>query len=141
MSTINRSWFLYLCVMFSASAFAAEERYPFETDEQRERFRVFLAEIRCPTCESQNLGGSNAMIAEDMKREIHRLIISGKTDEEITNFIVKSYGEFALYRPLVNKNTMALWLAPLIMLLIGAFALIKIVKNQKPLDQIDDEGE
>ena len=42
----------------------------------------------------------------------------GKTKKEIKNFLVERYGEFILFRPSLNVNNLALWLAPVFSLLI-----------------------
>lgn len=111
--------FTILSALFAVQANAASEVYAFETDEQRERFQRFTHELRCPKCQSQTLAGSDAMIAQDLKRELHRLIREGKSDEEVVDFMVSRYGDFVLYRPPFQANTYLLWLGPALLLLIG----------------------
>lgn len=95
----------------------SKEVYPFEDTVQEERFLSLLNELRCPKCQGSNLAGSNAPIAIDLKREVYRLIESGKTEEEVKNYLVDRYGNFIVYDPPFEKETYALWLAPLLLFL------------------------
>ena len=64
-------------------------------------------------------GYSDAAIAQDLRREVHRMIMAGKSDTEITQYMVQRYGEFVLYRPRVNAATAVLWYGPFVLVLIG----------------------
>jgi cytochrome c-type biogenesis protein CcmH len=114
----------------------AEEVYPFDNDRDRERFQRFTYEMRCPLCQSQNLAGSDSMISQDLKRELHRLVSEGKTDAEIIDFMSSRYGDFVLYRPRVEGTNLILWLSPIVLILFGLGAFLTIViKKQPPADE------
>lgn len=124
---------LAFLMLLSVSALSATEVYDFETDEQRERFQRFTYELRCPKCQSQNLAGSDSMISRDLKRELRRMIVEGKSDEEIENFMVARYGDFVLYKPRFQANTYLLWLGPAALMLIGLGVFGWVVyKRQAP---------
>jgi len=106
-----------LCMSFAANAVI--ETYQFDTDVQRARYQHFIEELRCPKCQNQNLSGSDSAIAEDLRRQIHRMIMDDKSDIEITQYMVARYGDFILYRPQFNSATAVLWLSPIALLLIG----------------------
>ncbi|GAB1259948.1 cytochrome c-type biogenesis protein [Aurantivibrio plasticivorans] len=110
---------LIVVVFVSSQSGLAKEVYDFSNEAERERFHRFTYELRCPKCQSQNLAGSDSQISQDLKRELHRLIIDGKTDDEILDFMVTRYGDFVLYRPQFQSNTLLLWLGPLALILIG----------------------
>jgi len=61
------------------------------------------------------------------------MVLEGKTDEEIINFMVSRYGDFVLYRPPVQGNTIALWAGPGVFLLIGLSAIAWIVLRRRRL--------
>ena len=67
--------------LFSSSGFAAIDAYPFPNDELRDRYNTLIEELRCPQCLNTNIAGSDAMISKDLRRETHRLLLEGKTDE------------------------------------------------------------
>lgn len=118
--------------MFAVPLSAGSEVYAFDTDEQRERFQRFTHELRCPKCQSQTLAGSDAMISRDLKRELHRLITEGKTDEEVVDFMVSRYGDFVLYRPPLQANTYLLWFGPALLVLVGLGVFGWVLYKRQP---------
>lgn len=84
----------------------------FSSVEKRERYQELVQELRCPKCQNQNLDGSDSPIALDLRRELYRLLEEGKTDAEIKAFMVDRYGDYVLYRPPLQKNTLLLWWGP-----------------------------
>jgi len=101
----------------------AQEPLVFESQEQQDRFDQLTKELRCLVCQNQNLADSDAQLAHDLRREVHDLLLTGRNNDEIKQFLVDRYGDFVLYRPPVQTNTYLLWIAPLILLLIGAWIL------------------
>ena len=65
------------------SSQAAIDAYPFPNEELQIRYDALIAELRCPQCLNTNLAGSDAMIAQDLRREVHRMLLEGKSDDEI----------------------------------------------------------
>ena len=121
----NRTLVCILCLLsFTAESESSKEVYSFVNDENQERFYTLQDTYRCPKCQSSNLSGSNAPIAKDLKREIHRLIEEGKTDEQIEAFLRSRYGDFILYKPALRKNTLILWLGPFILLSLIVFLVV-----------------
>ena len=100
------------------------------------RYEKITDEVRCLKCQNQTIKDSNAFLAADLRREIRRMLDEGKTDEEIFDFLVERYGEFALYRPRMSGKTLVLWLAPGLLLIGGAFLLVSILKRRMvmPID-------
>src|SRR5210317_946951 len=119
--------FSFLCLALSILAvslpglsFAQVDTFEFETQEQQKRFRSLSDELRCPMCQNSSLSGSTGGVAEDLRREIHRMIMEGMSDAEITQFMFERYGDFILFRPRLTAGTILLWFGPLLFLLIGA---------------------
>jgi cytochrome c-type biogenesis protein CcmH len=65
------------------------------------------------------LASSHAELAEDLRREVRKLIKDGKTDPEIKTYLVERYGDFVLYRPPVKPLTWPLWFGPFLLLAIA----------------------
>ena len=127
--------FIGACWLLSAFV-SAEDVYPFDNDIDRQRFQRFTHEMRCPMCQSQNLAGSDSMVSQDLKRELYRLIKSGKTDREVEDFMVSRYGEFILYKPSVKGTNLILWLSPVALLLVGlGVFVVVVVRKQPPADE------
>ena len=114
---------------------AAIETYEFDDDTLLERYQVLSAELRCPKCQNQNIAGSNAPIAADLREQLYQQLQAGRSDAEIIDYMVQRYGEFVLYRPRWNKVTLVLWLAPLILLALAAWILFSTLRRKRPASQ------
>lgn len=111
--------FTLVLLVVSQHATAVVETYQFTNEVDHQRYQALIEELRCPKCQNQNLTGSDAPIAEDLRREVHRLITTGSSDQEILQYMLDRYGDFVLYRPRFTTNTLALWLGPVILVLMG----------------------
>ncbi len=120
---------------------AQVDTFEFETEEQQQRFRRLSNEFRCPMCQNTSLTGSTGGVAEDLRREIHRMIVAGWTDEEIEQFMFERYGDFIFYRPRLRAETVLLWFGPLIFLLAGGVVVFTIVKKSRsvPAETLSEE--
>ena len=125
----------------SHPALAQVDTFEFETAEQQQRFRTLSNELRCPMCQNTNLTGSTGGVAEDLRREIHSMIIGGMTDQEIEQFMFERYGDFIFYRPRLRTETVLLWFGPLVFLAIGGFVISSIIRKSKavPSESLSDE--
>jgi cytochrome c-type biogenesis protein CcmH len=109
----------------------AGEAAPLAADEAVEKRMVAISdELRCLVCQNESLSGSQAELANDLRREIRGLIKEGKTDAEIMDFMVSRYGDFVRYRPPFKSTTLLLWLGPLALLVIGVFALFRYLRRR-----------
>lgn len=133
---------LALCVatllMSSAAAIDTDKR--FDDPKLQARYEQLISEVRCLQCQNQSIKDSNVSLAADLRREIARMIEEGKTDDEIADFLVVRYGEFALYRPRTAGKTLVLWMAPFLLVLFGVFALARVLKHRMSLP-IEDDSE
>ena len=126
-------------LLLAATSMAIDTGQSFDDPELQARYEKIIAEVRCLKCQNQTIKDSNAFLASDLRREIRRLLEEGKSDNEIYDFLVARYGDFALYRPRTSGRTLILWIAPAAFLLFGAFALMRIVQRRTALP-IDDDA-
>ena len=103
------------------------------------RLVVIAEELRCLVCQNESLASSHAELAEDLRREVRKLIKDGKTDPEIKTYLVERYGDFVLYRPPVKPLTWPLWFGPFLLLAIaiGGFWRYLRLRRQVKLPQLD----
>ena len=124
---------------------AQVDTFEFDNDEQQSRFRQLSDELRCPMCQNTNLSGSTGGVAEDLRREIHRMILEGLSNEEIEQFMFERYGDFIFYRPRLRAETILLWFGPLVFLIIGGSVAYSIFRRANSVDQeavgLDEEQE
>ena len=109
----------------------AREAAPLAADEATEKRLVTISsELRCLVCQNESLAGSNAELANDLRREIRTMIRAGKSDAEITDFMVSRYGDFVLYRPPLKGTTLLLWFGPALFFAVGLVALIRYLRRR-----------
>lgn len=94
------------------------------------RLQHLSEELRCLVCQNQTIADSNAELAQDLRREIRGMIKDGKSDKEIIDFMVVRYGDFVLYRPPVQGNTLLLWGGPLALMLLGLAVLLRYLRRR-----------
>jgi cytochrome c-type biogenesis protein CcmH len=126
-----RLCWLLLLLLLTTRVGAAIDTHEFETDVQRLRYQTFINEMRCPKCQNQNLSGSDSPIALDLRRELHHMIVDGRSDKEIIDFMVERYGEYILYRPRVLPVTYFLWFGPLVLFIGGIIFLLVLVRRRR----------
>ena len=110
-------------MFFSTKVFAIEN-----IDE---RVKKLTLELRCMTCQNQSIYDSDAEFSNDIKKIVKRKLQEGKSERDIKKFLVERYGEYILFRPLMNYSNIFLWSFPFILLIIGLFfVLIKSKENK-----------
>ena len=127
---IARALFLLL-LLVSVPAGAAIEAYEFDSPEVEAEYNQLIDELRCLVCQNQNLAGSDADLARDMRRETYKMLSEGKTPEEVADFMVARYGDFVLYRPRFQSSTYLLWLGPVVLLAIVLFFVARRLRASK----------
>lgn len=120
-----------LLVLSNPSIYAAVEVKTFATPQQELRYKKLIEELRCLVCQNQNLAGSDAGLAQDLRKQVYKMINAGNSDEEILDFMVTRYGDFVLYRPPFKATTFLLWIGPFIILAIGMLVLIRFIRQRK----------
>lgn len=124
-------WML-LCWMLLAPLVRAADALPMAEDPQVEaRLVVIAEELRCLVCQNESLASSHAELAEDLRREVRKLIRDNKSDAEIKTYLVERYGDFVLYRPQVKPLTWPLWFGPFFMLLLAIWGLWRYLRLRK----------
>ena len=121
---MRRRILVLLAALFVAcAADAATIEQPLADPVQEQQARALFYELRCAVCEGQSLADSDASLAVEMRAYIRRLVASGATPDEILSKFRASYGDRILMKPPLDAQTVALWFAP-ILLLIGGGVLV-----------------
>lgn len=75
-------------------------------------------DIRCVQCQGMSIADSPASVARAQLDTVRTLVKEGKSDEEIRQYFVERYGEWALLKPDTVKN-LGVWAAPVILFIAG----------------------
>jgi len=120
---------------------AAETVLDFDTDQQAALYLQLTKDHRCLKCQNQNLAGSSAGIAQDLKREIYQRVMSGESGSDISDYLVARYGDFVLYKPPFKTSTYALWIGPFLLLFVALIYAVRLSRqSHKQNNQPDDEA-
>jgi len=144
---LNRKVFLtlisivvLLCsLLLPNTTYSQVDTFEFDTEEQQDRFRTLSDELRCPMCQNSSLSGSTGGVAEDLRREVYRMIMEGMSDSEIIQFMFERYGDFILFRPRLTAGTVFLWFGPLLFLFIGGLFAFGIWRRARKITDSDTE--
>lgn len=127
-----KKFYLLLFSLFPLYLYAID-KHPMEFTHptQETRYQQLTSELRCVVCQNQAIADSNAELAQDMRDLIRQMILQGKTDQEITDFLVERYGDFVLYHPPWKATTYILWIGPLFLFLLALGMLMYFIRQQK----------
>jgi|TARA_B100001250_G_scaffold110998_1_gene93742 cytochrome c-type biogenesis protein CcmH len=120
---------LFVIVILVDSSFGIDQELAFEDPALQSTYQELVNEIRCLVCQNQTIADSTAPLATDLKREIRSMIEEGGTKNDVIIFLTDRYGDFVLYNPPFQTNTLVLWSAPIIFLLFGFIIFIVILNR------------
>jgi len=125
---------LMLSMVFFAAASNGREAVPMAQDPKLEaRLDELSHELRCMVCQNESLASSRAELADDLRTEVRELLRSGKSDQEVKDFLVSRYGDFVLYNPEVKPLTWVLWFGPFVLLLMAVIFLGMYLRQRRDL--------
>ena len=120
----------FIAFMF-ALPLQAREAVPMAADAATEqRLFAISSELRCLVCQNESIAGSNAELANDLRREIRTMIRDGKSDAEIMDFMVSRYGDFVRYRPPLKGSTLLLWFGPVLLFVVALGAMVRYLRRR-----------
>jgi cytochrome c-type biogenesis protein CcmH len=132
---LKRLLLLVIVGLWFAPLQAAIEAYQFDSAEMEADYYQLINELRCLVCQNQNLAGSNADLARDLRRETYEMLKRGKSQQEVVDFMVARYGDFVLYRPQFKSSTYLLWLGPFFLLLLVLYLVVRRLRAaDKPVE-------
>ncbi len=123
---------LFACLLI-APLQASMETNQFDSPQMEIDYNRLINELRCLVCQNQNLAGSDAALARDLRKQTYEMLHDGKSPDQVVDFMVARYGDFVLYRPQFKANTYLLWLGPLVLLL---FTLVLVLRRLGKKDQL-----
>ena len=99
---------------------------------QEAQAQTLMAELRCLVCQGQSIADSDAELAGDMRDLVRRRIAAGESPAAVRSWLIERYGSWVSYRPTAEPLAWPLWLAPILLLLVGALIVRHRVKLRRP---------
>jgi cytochrome c-type biogenesis protein CcmH len=130
-----------LLIVLCVNVAYAIDPLPFKDRAQEVRFQNLTKQLRCLVCQNQDLGDSDADLAKDLRKQVFDMMQSGKSDDEIKQYLVARYNDFVLYDPPLKPGTWLLWFAPFALVIAGALVVVRILRRRTrmPLATIEPE--
>ena len=122
----------------------AKDAAPVAADPVLEaRMQRIAIELRCLVCQNQTIADSPAGLSDDLRREIREQLQRGATDQQVVQYMTDRYGDFIRYRPPVKGSTMALWVGPAVLLVLGIAVLVIALRRRARLapDRFEPDAE
>ena len=142
---MKKTWLFLTALLFSSVAFSSIDALNFSSPQQESDYHQLTQSLRCPQCQNNNIADSNATIAMDMRGKVFELLQEGKSKNDVVDYMVARYGNFVTYDPPMTASTLVLWIAPLLLVLLGVVFLLRrkpkaqsAVKSQDVLTDEDN---
>jgi cytochrome c-type biogenesis protein CcmH len=132
-----RAFICALLLLTGTLAFGMDAEIAFDDPVQLERYNRLNQQLRCLKCRFESIADSPLPIAADLRRQVKELMIAGKSDEEILQFMTDRYGEYVLYKPPLSSRTWLLWAAPVVLLVGGVAAAFVVIARKARLPDTD----
>jgi cytochrome c-type biogenesis protein CcmH len=104
---------------------AQEPTQPVSDDEVNE----VAKELYCPICESTPLDVCATQACADWREVIRTKLSEGQSDDDIKAYFELQYGPQSLAEPPRSGFTLAVWILPIIAVVIGAFFFVRYVRG------------
>ena len=95
--------------------------------DQNKNIDHITKNLRCLICQGQSVYDSQSEFALSIRDLIIKKIDEGETDDEIYDYLKVKYGDWIIYDPKFDKNTILLWLIPLILFIFGGLLIVRKV--------------
>ena len=95
---------------------------------QEAEAQALMEELRCLVCQGQSIADSDAELAGDMRDLVRRRIAAGEEPSQVRTWLIERYGTWISYKPTAEPAALPLWLAPLALLLVGAWLIRRRIR-------------
>lgn len=105
-----------------------------------DRVQTIGAQIKCPVCQGESIANSPAQMARDMMSLVAERVSAGADDQAIIDELLSSFSGAVLLNPPASGATLALWIAPVAALAVGAGVIYWWRRHPAP-DTADEQVE
>lgn len=117
---------LLLAAVLARTA-AAQSSRPVTDDEVNKIAR----ELFCPVCESTPLDVCPTQACADWREIIRTKLSQGETEQQIKDYFEEQYGPQALAEPPREGFTLAIWIVPIVVVVVGGFFFSRYLQGIK----------
>lgn len=100
-----------------------------------QRARDLSKGLRCLVCQNQSIDDSNAPLAKDLRVLVRERLTAGDSNDQVIDFVVARYGEFVLLNPRLTYQTLVLWLAAPVLLVLSILTIYLAYRRRSRLNR------
>ncbi|HEX5337891.1 MAG TPA: cytochrome c-type biogenesis protein [Gallionella sp.] len=126
-----RYFLIALMCLLPVFSYAGEAKDLAEDPVLEKRMILLAEKVRCLVCQSEAVSSSHSEWSNDVRQIMREKMKEGMTDQQILDLLVERFGKSVLFDPPVDKETMPLWLAPFVLMLVGCTILVYQLRKRK----------
>lgn len=112
---------------------------PAEAPTDEARVEALAASIKCPFCNGESLAESPSAVAGDYRELIAERVAAGYSDDEIRQEFADNFGEAFILDAPTDGWGIALWLAPITILVIGVVVIASMRRGVRRTEEVSVE--
>ncbi len=122
---------IVLLLMLMPTAWSVGKILPFPQQKMEANYEWLTNNLRCQKCANQTLADSQSDLASDLKQRVYKLVLTGKSKEQIVDYLIQRFGDRVAYDPPFRTTTAILWILPVFLLVIGLLVMIRAIHNRQ----------
>jgi cytochrome c-type biogenesis protein CcmH len=136
----KRTVFLLLCLVAFVAAFWSILALNASTHKTLDQ-QVYEvgSQLKCPVCQSESVADSPTLIAQQMRGVIRQQLQSGKSEQQVIQYFINTYGEQIAWSPQWQGFTLLAWLVPIALVLVGAAFLFFTLREWQTIAPADED--
>ncbi len=117
---------LLLAVLLCSGVAYAQETDETVSDDDVNRVS---RQLYCPICENIPLDACTTQACDDWRELIRERLAAGESDKEIVEYFADVYGERVRATPTTNDLSLAVWILPLLGIVLGGGYLVVVLRR------------
>ncbi len=98
-----------------------------------QRVIAVASQLKCPICQGESVADSPSLLAQQMREVIRQQLQAGKSEQEVIQYFVDSYGQQIVWSPPWQGFTALAWLVPIALLLGGVVIMALTLRDWRML--------
>jgi cytochrome c-type biogenesis protein CcmH len=120
------AWGALVLVVLGALFIGVTDRSPATAEQRADSLGD---SIMCPACSGETVSDSQVPVAKAIRRQIDQMIDDGRTDQQIRDSLVASYGERVVLNPPRSGIAGLVWALPVAALVVAIAALVVVFRR------------
>jgi len=94
------------------------------------RVQLLAKGLRCAVCQGLSVADSPSSMARAQLDKVRELVAAGRSDAEVKEYFVARYGDWVLLKPPASGFNLAVWLGPVVLVVLGGIAVARQLRKR-----------